>query len=66
MPVRDRLLEERPMNPPRTKKYTCREYRQEMLLLGLKRQLENPALSEAEKRRLAAHVSELEQQMGME
>ncbi len=47
-------------------KYTCTEYRQEMLLLGLKRQLEDPALSEGQKRRIAETVRELEMQMGMD
>ena len=34
-------------------KYTCTEYRQEMLLLGLKRQLEDPELSDGLVRDLA-------------
>jgi hypothetical protein len=49
-----------------TGKYTCTEYRQEMILLGLKRQLEDPELPEAEKMRIAEKVRELEQQMGMD
>lgn len=52
------------MNP--TGKYTCLEYREEMLLLGLKRQIADPALPETEKRRLAEKIRELEQQMGMD
>jgi hypothetical protein len=47
-------------------KYTCQEYREEMLLLGLKRQLEDPALPEAEKQRLVEKIRELEQKMGMD
>ncbi|BBO92527.1 hypothetical protein DSCOOX_57070 [Desulfosarcina ovata subsp. ovata] len=47
-------------------KYTCTEYRQEMILLGLKRQLADPQLSDAERIRLAERVRELEQQMGMD
>ncbi|MBC2711617.1 MAG: hypothetical protein HGJ94_11720 [Desulfosarcina sp.] len=47
-------------------KYTCTEYRQEMILLGLKRQLEDPGLPEAEKRCIAEKISELEQQIGMD
>jgi hypothetical protein len=47
-------------------KYTCTEYRQEMMLLGLKRQLEDPGLAETERIRLAEKVRELEQQMGLD
>lgn len=49
-----------------TGKYTCSEYREEMLLLGLKRQLEDPSLSETEKKQLIEKIAELEQQMGMD
>jgi hypothetical protein len=47
-------------------KYTCLEYREEMLLLGLKRQLEDPTLSEREKQLLTERIRELEQKMGMD
>ncbi|WP_419662544.1 hypothetical protein [Desulfosarcina variabilis] len=49
-----------------TGKYTCSEYREEMLLLGLKRQLEDPTLSESEKKQLSEKITKLEQQMGMD
>jgi hypothetical protein len=49
-----------------TGKYTCSEYREEMLLLGLKRQLEDPTLSETEKKQLIEKIAELEQEMGMD
>jgi hypothetical protein len=49
-----------------TGKYTCTEYREEMLLLGLKRQLEDPALSDIEKKQLIEKIIKLEQQMGMD
>lgn len=49
-----------------TGKYTCTEYRQEMILLGLKRQLEDSGLPEAEQQRLTEKIRQLEQQMGME
>ena len=52
------------MNP--TGKYTCTEYREEMQLLGLKRQLEDPGLTEKERRRITDRVRELEAQIGME
>ena len=47
-------------------KYTCSEYRQEMILLGLKRQLADPQLSDADRVRLTEKIRELEQQMGMD
>ena len=49
-----------------TGKYTCTEYRQEMILLGLKRQLADPQLSDADRARLNEKIRELEQQMGMD
>ena len=49
-----------------TGEYTCTQYRQEMMLLGLKRQLEDPDLPPTEKNRIAEKVSELERQMGMD
>ena len=52
------------MKPPG--KYTCLEYRQEMILLGLKRRLEDPGLPETEKIRLSEKVREMEQQLGMD
>ena len=47
-------------------KYTCSEYRQELILLGLKRQLENPDLPETQRARLAEKIRRMEQQMGMD
>ena len=52
------------MNTPG--KYTCTEYREEMILLGLKRRLADPDLPETEKRRLLERISQLEQEMGMD
>ncbi|MCF8062345.1 MAG: hypothetical protein K9M82_07505 [Deltaproteobacteria bacterium] len=46
--------------------YTCREYREEMLLLGLRRRLEQEDLSEEERRVLRARLSELEAEMEMD
>lgn len=42
------------------------EYRQEMTLLGLRRRLENPGLTEAEKKRIEQEIKMLEKQMGMD
>jgi hypothetical protein len=49
-----------------TGKYICTEYREEMVLLGLKRRLADPALPEKEKQVLQERISQLEQQMGMD
>lgn len=47
-------------------KYTCTEYREEMVLLGLKRRLADPALPEKERQVLKERISRLEQEMGMD
>ena len=51
------------MKPPG--KYTCTEYRQEMMLLGLRRRLKEPGLSEADKERIVQEIKSLEDEMGM-
>lgn len=45
--------------------YTCMDYRQEMILMGLKRRLEQPDLSEDEKQALRERVRELESALDM-
>ena len=45
--------------------YTCKEYREEMLLLSLKRQLEKENLSPREREDLRTRISLLEEAMGM-
>ena len=47
-------------------RYTCNEYREEMRLLALKRQLEKPELAPAERAALEAEMRELEARMGMD
>lgn len=46
--------------------YTCNDYRLEMRLIGLKIQLVNANLTEAQKRQLEAEITKLEQEMQME
>jgi hypothetical protein len=46
-------------------RYTCHEYREEMLLLGLRCRLADDSLSAAEKEALQKEIAELEKQMGM-
>ena len=50
----------------KTANYTCNDYRAEMVLLGLQRQLARPDLTPEEKERLQAQVAEAEKQMGID
>ena len=45
--------------------YTCMDYRQEMILMGLKRKLEQPDLTEDDKRVLNERIRELESALDM-
>jgi len=45
--------------------YTCREYREEMQLLALRRRLNDPSLSDAEKKKVLAEIKRLETKMNM-
>jgi len=47
-------------------KYTCNEYRQEMVLLGLKNRLSRENLSDEEKQNLVEEIKELEAVMCMD
>ncbi len=47
-------------------KYTCNDYRQEMILVGLKQQLADPDLDPAEKKRIENEIQKLEAAMGMD
>jgi hypothetical protein len=46
--------------------YTCRQYRDEMILLGLRKRLSDPALTEDERQAIEKEILCLEAQMGME
>ena len=48
------------------KRYTCSDYRQEMILAGLRRQLAQTDLTPAEKERLEEQIRRLETEMGMD
>lgn len=50
----------------KTRRYTCNEYRQEMILVGLRKQLGNPQLSKEEKERLEKQIHQLEAEMEMD
>jgi len=45
--------------------YTCKEYRAEMILLGLQRRLRDENLSEAEREKIKEQIREVEKSMGM-
>ena len=46
--------------------YTCNEYREEMILLGLQRQLASSDLSPEEKEGLLKEIARVEMQMGLD
>ena len=46
--------------------YTCRDFREEMILLALKRQLSSTDLTEEERSALEKRVKELESDMGLD
>lgn len=48
------------------KRYTCTDYRQEMMLAGLRKQLSDPNLSADQKKRLEREIKRLEAEMGLE
>ena len=47
-------------------KYTCTDYRTEMILLGLKRRLELEDLSAEEKEEILKQIKKLEAAMGLD
>lgn len=47
------------------KPYTCTEYRQEMILLGLQRRLNDPNLDPEDKKALEAQIRKIEKEMDM-
>jgi len=47
-------------------KYTCNEYREEMILLGLQKQLASGNLTSKERENLLREIAEVEKQMGID
>jgi len=47
-------------------KYTCTEYREEMLLLSLRKQLNREGLSEKQKQKIRQEIKKLESHMEMD
>ena len=52
------------MNPERTP--TCNDYRQEMMLLGLKRRLAEGDLSDTEKQAIEAEIKKIEREFQLD
>jgi len=46
--------------------YTCRQYREEMVLLGLRKRLSEATLTDDERQAIEQEILRLETQMGME
>jgi len=46
--------------------YTCNEYREEMILLGLQKRLSSPDLVPEEKESLLKEIAKVEKQMGID
>ena len=46
-------------------RYTCNEYRMEMVLLSLQRRINHPDTPEEEKKSLAAEIERIQIEMGM-
>ncbi len=51
---------------PPEKKYTCRDYREEMRLLGLKKRLNAENLSRTDKKVIEAEIARLEKALQMD
>ena len=47
-------------------KYTCNEYRQEMILMALKKRLATSPLTPKEKQTIKIEIKKLQESMGME
>jgi len=48
------------------RKYTCNEYRAEMILLGLQKKLNQKNLTKEEQRKIKEEIQNLESAMGMD
>ncbi len=50
----------------KTHNYTCQDYRQEMILLSLKKRLQDPELPEKDKREIEQEIQKLEKEMDLD
>ncbi len=55
------------MTKPKTGgQYTCNDYREEMILVGLQKRLASPDLTSEERKNLLEEIAEVEKQMGID
>jgi hypothetical protein len=54
-----------PPADPNKARYTCNEYREEMILAGLQRSLQRDGLSREERERIEQEIRALEKAMGL-
>jgi hypothetical protein len=47
-----------------SRQYTCNDYREEMILLGLRQKLQHPDLTREERKRLTEEIAQLEKTLG--
>ena len=52
--------------PQKPARYTCNEYREEMILLALQKRLAAPGLSPEEREALLKEIAQVERQMGID
>ena len=50
----------------KTSNYTCNDYREEMILLGLQKQLARPGLTPEQRQDLLRQIAEVEKKMGLD
>ena len=51
---------------PKGSNYTCNDYRAEMILLGLQRQLARPDLTPEQRETLEKQIARVEKEMGLD
>lgn len=51
---------------PATPRYTCEDYRLEMMLLGLQKQLQDPHITGEQRRAIKFEIQRLQQELGMD
>ncbi|MCD6184509.1 MAG: hypothetical protein J7K84_01765 [Deltaproteobacteria bacterium] len=49
-----------------TGSYTCKDYREEMMMLGLQKRLHDKNLSDAERHAITKQIKEIKKKMGMD
>ncbi len=54
------------IKPNKKGKYTCNEYREEMILLGLRKRLFAKGLTPEEKESILKEIAKVEKQMGID